>query len=124
MRAAPARQRPGDLELDLARELEALLQPERQVQPALPRVTSVRLVNTGSTHPDNCVPMDLGVGIGGTATNGIELQFRSPAIARASSTTSRGRGATPSGNGGPASGRASSTSRWAPGMTATTATNA
>lgn len=44
----------------------------------LPRVTNVKFVNKGRTHPDNCCkrcPQNLGVGINGTGRNSMELQF-------------------------------------------------
>ena len=48
------------------------------VPAAFPRVTSISFVNTGTSHADNCCavcPVTLGVGAGGTASNGMELQF-------------------------------------------------
>jgi hypothetical protein len=50
----------------------------------LPRVTAVKLVNRGKSHPDNCAVAcrnmrhgrcELGVGVDGTGANFMELQF-------------------------------------------------
>jgi hypothetical protein len=53
--------------------------PGRLGQPmALPRVTEIRFRNSGRTDASNCCsvcPLDLGVGAGGTASNGMELRF-------------------------------------------------
>jgi hypothetical protein len=45
---------------------------------AMPRVTAFRFRNTGASDPDNnCAncPITLGIGVGGTARNGMELRF-------------------------------------------------
>jgi len=51
--------------------------PTRLGQPmALPRVTEIRFRNSGTTDTKNCRSIDLGVGAGGNACNGMELRFR------------------------------------------------